>query len=482
MNLMMFSQEINIGTPYSISKNINTDGDEFLPIISADGNTLYFCGYQREDNLGLEDIYVSYFENGQWTKPEIAEGISTAASNDAALAVSADGNSMIMFKDGEIYTTNKTKTGWGELVKFEELNYKDWNADAFYTSDGNAILFSSGDRFDGNYDIFVIEKKNDGTWSEPINLGDTINKGTFSRSPFLHYDMKTLYFSTAAYDGEGELDIYKTTRLSETSWTEWSSPINLGPEINNESYDWGFKIVASGEKAIYNVTIDGNNDIYMVDLPKEIQPEKVVVVTGKVTDTKKLPLDADIIWEDLETGEKVGNLKSDPVTGEYIITLPKGKNYGFFVSKESYYPVSENLNLKGDIANYELIKDFVLKNVVEIKEGNETIQLNNLFFETGKHNLKIESYPELNRLADFIKENPEIKIEISGHTDNVGSDEYNQTLSERRANEVKNYLTSKGCNSKQLTAVGYGESKPVASNNTDDGKAKNRRVEFKVIK
>ena len=471
--------------PYPISDNINTaTGDEYVPVLTADGKTLYFCGSDRDDNLGGEDIYVSHFVNGEWTKPKIVKELSTAENNESPLSISADGNTMIFFDNGKIYSSERTANGWSEPELFDVLNFKDWNSDVSITADGNAIFFSAGTKswFDIDIKIYVTNKQPDGTWSEPICLDSIINAGTINRSPFLHPDMKTLYFSTDGYGGYGYLDIYKTTRLDENSWDKWSEPVNLGENINTEGYDWAMRITTQGDKAIYNISTNDQNDIYMVDLEKEMQAEKVVTLSGKITDEAGNPLDAKINWENLETGTKIGNLKSNPANGEYFITLPVGKNYGIYVSKDGYYPVSENIDLRKNIVNYDIKKDFTLKNIEKILEGETSIQLNNVFFETAKYDLKKESYPELNRLADFLKQNPNVKVEISGHTDNVGSDEYNKNLSQQRANTVKKYLISQGCNSEQLKAVGYGETKPIASNNTEEGKAQNRRVEFRVIK
>ncbi len=471
--------------PYPISDKINTEsGDEYVPILTADGKTLYFCGSDRDDNLGGEDIYVSHLVNGKWTTPKIVEKLSTEDANESPLSVSADGNTLILFKNGEIYSTEKTADGWSELKKFDVLNFKDWNSDVCITADGNAILFSAGVKswFDIDIKIYVTTKQEDGTWSEPHCLDSVINAGTINRSPFLHPDMKTLYFSTDGYGGYGYLDIYKTTRLDENSWDKWSTPVNLGENINTEGYDWAMRITTDGKKAIYNVAIDDQSDIYMVDLEEEMQAEKVITLSGKITDEAGNPLDAKVNWENLETSEKIGTLKSNPATGEYFITLPQGKNYGIYISKDGYYPISDNEDLRGEIKKYNIHKDFVLKNIKKILQGETSIQLNNVFFETNKYELQKESFPELNRLAEFLKTNPTVKIEISGHTDNVGSESYNKNLSQQRANTVKQYLISQGCNKNQLISVGYGESKPVETNATEEGRAKNRRVEFKVIK
>ncbi len=480
LSLQTFAQ---VGKPYPI-KELNTpDGDEYEPLITADGKTMYFCATDRDDNLGLEDIFVSHWENGHWSKPEVLTDICTADKNEAPLTVSTDGTTLIVFIDGNVYKTHKQADGhWSKPEPFEEVNYSDWNCDVNISADGNAILFSSGDSWKTSINIYVITKNEDGTWSEPQKLLETINKGDVNRTPFLSADMKTLYFSSDMEGGYGELDIYKATRTNLNSWTEWSEPINLGKNINTPDYDWAFKITTDGTKGYYNITIDDQEDIYMVDLPKNLQPEKVITLSGKILNTDGEPLYAEINWKNLETGEKLATLNSDPATGEYFITLTKGINYGIYVSKDGFYPVSYNLDLRGNIKNYNLHKDFTLKKIEKKIQGDVSIKFNNVFFETAKYDLKPESFPELNRLAEFIKQHPDIKVEIAGHTDNVGSVEYNLELSQKRANAVKEYLISKGVNPAQLIAKGYGESKPVATNATPEGRQQNRRVEFKILK
>lgn len=476
-------ENLKSNEPYSFSPMINSDGSEYLACLTTDGKTLYFAGTDREGNIGLEDVFVSYFVDGKWSKPVVIEALSKDDSNDAPMSISADGNTIIIFRDGKMYSSNKTVNGWSEPELFDDVNFSPWNCDAVYTADGNAVLFSSGVTSPSiRIDIYVIEKEKDGSWSEPINLGKTINSGAFNRSPFLHSDMKTFYFSSDVEGGYGGLDIYKSTRLSGTSWTEWSEPINLGSEINKDDADWAFKTTTNGNKGIYNVIIDGQADIYEVDLKEEMQAEKVVTITGVITDNSGNPLDAEIAWENLETGKKVGTLKSNPTTGEYIIILPLGKNYGFYVSKEDYYPESDNINLQVNVSEYDIKKDFVLVELSKIIDGDGAIKLNNLFFETSKYDLQLESFPELNRLATFIKSSGNINIKISGHTDDVGSAEYNMNLSLKRAIAVKEYLVAVGCNESQILAVGYGEEKPIESNETEEGRASNRRVEFSVVK
>ncbi|MBN2893711.1 MAG: OmpA family protein, partial [Bacteroidales bacterium] len=227
--------------------------------------------------------------------------------------------------------------------------------------------------------------------------------------------------------------------------------------------------------------LDNQSDIHYIYLPEKTRPDKVAIIKGVVTDINGNTLQADIVWEDLDNNTKLGNLKTDPATGEYIITLPLGKNYGFYVSKTAYYPVSDNLDLSNFDQNITVVKNFQLIDEQQIIQGQAAIQLHNVFFDFDKYDLKSTSYPELNRLAEFIKLHPDLKIEISGHTDNRGYDYYNNNLSQDRATAVKDYLISQGCNQAQLISKGYGSTKPIANNTTDYGRQQNRRVEFKVL-
>lgn len=485
-------------TSKSVGSVINSDAYEYMPVVTADDQIMYFCGQDRPDNKGGEDIYVSKFSDDDWSQPYLIDNLCTSFGNEAPLAISADGTQMIVFSNGNVYLSDKTNSGWSRLRPINEINTnKYWEADAYFSPDGNAIFFASdrpsniggfhkfssfyhGD-YVGNLDIYIIEKQDDGSWSQPINLGTTINTPYAERTPFLHPDMKTLYFASDGHPGVGKMDVFKCTRLSDTSWTQWSEPVNLGLGINTPKKEYGYKISTNGEIAYFSKFFDNKSDIHYIYLPEATRPDKVAIVKGVVTDKDGNKLQANLIWENLVDNLQLGELKTDPVSGEYIITLPLGKNYGFYVSKAGYYPISENLDLTNFDENVTVVKNFQLVDEQQIIQGQTAIQLNNVFFDFDKYDLKSTSYAELDRLADFIKQHPDLKIEISGHTDNKGSDNYNNQLSQNRANSVRDYLISKGCNQNQLISKGYGSFKPIADNSTDAGRQQNRRVEFMVI-
>ena len=402
-----------------------------------------------------------------------------------------------MYANTDIYYSDKVATGWSIPRPFPSINGKgSWEADAMISSDGNAILFISdrkgnygrlhkfGELYhgshSGNSDIYVAFRTESG-WSKPINLGGKVNTSYSERSPFLHPDMKTLYFSSEGHNSLGRLDVFKTERLSDSSWTEWSVPVNLGKEINSFGDEYDYKISTDGEYAFLSSLKSNNYDIYKMKLPKTFRPGYVAIVSGFITNKKGESIQANLKWENLKTGEVIGYSKSDLADGSYLIILPLGKNYGYFIEHPDYYPLSGNIDLSEQKDQIEIRKDFVLLSYVEIINEKIPIPLENVFFEFNKYELKSESFSELNRLINFINKNSGVKLEIGGHTDNVGTADYNKKLSEQRAKSVVAYLLAKGVEKSQLVAVGYGEVKPIEPNETKEGKAKNRRVEFRVL-
>lgn len=491
-------QVINIET-------VNSKKGEYFPVISIDGKTMYFTS--SEGKKGGEDIYYSQLVASTWIIPKNLGSPFSTKENDAINSISADGNTIVLFGaykgligGGDNFYAEKTSTGWNEIKAFPKpVNSVFWDCDGFLTSDGKAFMFTSdrkgcvGDfvkggqfyhgEYDGNTDIWVSVKTDSG-WGKPVNLGAVVNTPFTERSPFLHPDGKTLYFSSDGHYGIGSLDVFKCLRLSDTSWTDWSEPVNLGKEVNTSGYDVAYKVTTDGENAFFSSDREGGKgsyDIYSIKLPPEAKPEKnVITITGKVTDEKGNPLEADLKWYDLSANKNIGELKSNPQTGEYIITIPNGLLYSYYAEKSGYYSVSNTVDLASENTYKELVVDIVMQSIVSLEE--KSVKLNNIYFDFDKFDLKQESFIELDRVYKFLNDNPNVRVEISAHTDAVGSDEYNQELSQRRAESVVSYLISKGINGERLIAKGYGESIPVADNNTEEGKAANRRVEMKIVK
>ena len=491
----------------SFGNTVNTDKGEYSPVMTADDKYLYFCGKGRKDNLSGEDIFVSENMKSYWSSPKLVDDLCSYG-NDAPVSVSTDGTQMILFRNGKLYFSSKTQTGWSEPELFPyPINDENWIADAMITSDGKNIIFASvrdavqnknhtkGLYYyhgDGQYygpdtrgydiNIFVSNKTDDG-WATPINLGNNINTPYCDRSPFLHPDMKTLYFSSDGHGGFGGMDVYKSTRLADTCWTCWSEPVNLGKEINTVRDDWGYKITTDGKKAYFASKAENSEyeDLLWLNLPASMRPDYVATISGKLIDRKKKPVEAKIIWEDLNTKQNVGESKSDPSDGSFFIVLPLGKIYGFYVEKDEYFPISDNIDLRNidkPIKQEENIDMITFKEMID--EGI-AVPVNNLFFNFAESALLPYSIPELKRVAKIIKSN-KLKVEISGHTDNVGDSLSNMQISVKRAISVKDFLVLEGCNIDDFSVVGYGDIRPIANNNSEEGRAKNRRVELKFVK
>lgn len=484
---------------------INTNTSEYVPLMTADGESLYFCRYIVHDMS--EDIYVSQRRDGVWQPAEQVKDLSNRRNNEGPMALSADGNTMILFVEGNLYSAERTATGWSAPMPLPPIiNSEYWDADAALSADGKALVFIShrpgakgihrsrwkthyhGDNF-GNCDLFVSLRDENGAWREPINLGPTVNTPFSERSPFLHYDLKTLYFSSDGHGGLGRMDVYKTERLDD-SWTRWSTPVNLGKNINTAGNDWGYKISTDGSKIYYSAARNNatdneqNMDIFEMKLPERARPQSVCIVSGRVVDAQGAPVAAQVIWEDLATGQKIGELKSNPQNGNFFLVLPEGKNYGYYLHKEGYLPQADNIDLRSLKCPLTIDKQIQLTNLTEMVEKDIALPLKNLFFDTNKFELKPESFPELNRLMDYVRlaQQQGYRLEIAGHTDSQGSDRDNLTLSRNRARSVREYLISKGCPPDMIRSEGYGESKPVADNESEAGRALNRRVEVRFYK
>ena len=482
--------------------NNDENGRQYCPEISADEKKIFFCGSSREDNLGGEDIFYSKKTgSNSWSTPKILESLNTMFGNEALEHMSADNTALYYFSGGTIKQSEITQTGFSSPIELNSnINQGSWQADISVSSDGNALFFSSIYSENLNYnnlssnsmtgtladyhgsaghqsDIYVSLKDANGNWGKALNLGAVINTIHCDRSAFLHPDMKTLYFSSNGHGGLGNLDVFVSKRLADSCWNCWSDPVNLGKEINSANSDWGYNINTDGDKAYFS----RKSKIAYINLPKHLRPNFVATVSGTVTNDKDEIVPCSIKWEDLETGKEIGTSKSNPKDGNYYMVLPLGKNYGYYIEKEGYFPLSNNVNVKKANKPISINEDIVLITFKQMIEEGVPVRLNNLFFNSGKSDLLPSSIPELKRVAKIIQQE-NLKVEISGHTDNVGDTKMNQKLSEDRANSVKTFLISEGVPKNLLTTIGLGESKPVESNNTKHGKAKNRRVELRFVK
>lgn len=470
--------------PVNMGAAINTANDEYMPVATADQSMLIFT--RKIDNN--EDFYKSVKVNGQWqTATYLSDRINTPQYNEGAQSITQDGKYLFFTgcnrPDGlgrcDIYVSQKMGDDWAKPFDLSPpVNTSGWESQPSISADGRTLYFVSNRKGGyGGYDIWKSTLTDKG-WGQPENLGPNINTAFDEQSPFIHADDSTLYFCSDGWPGLGGKDLF-VSRLGKDG--KWQKPVNLGYPINSSGDENGLTVTADGAYAFFssnNLNGYGGYDIYTFELPANLRPKTVTYVKGTVADAKTLQLlQADVEIIDLQRNEIVYNDESDPSDGSFLATLTSGKNYGLNISKSGYLFYSANFSLVG----HQPKDPFLIKVLLQpIEVGNKVI-LNNIFFDTNRYDLKPESMAELQKLIDFLNENPAVKIEISGHTDNVGSEQANQVLSENRAKSVYQFLVNHGINAARLVYKGYGETQPIATNDTDEGRQKNRRTEFKII-
>lgn len=508
--LKLIAQKENVITPETIVKienagaQINSQYPELRPTISPDGNLLFFIRQNDPYNTKVnevpnsQDIWFSEKDsNGHWSNAvHLGYPLNTVEYN-AVFWISPDNNRILIrnaFIDGDYFGDGVSMcylTRYGNWSKPEMLRIKNFDRynrgnqyGASMADDGKTLLLYMSQK-EGSFDneIYVSFLQDDGSWSEPRSLGRKINLAKYNQlTPYLASDNVTLYFSSNRPGGVGDNDIWKAKRLDD-SWQKWSDPVNLGTPINTPGWDAFFTLDAGGEYA-YMTTDDGGygaSDIVRVKLLEREKPDPVVLVSGNVYNAKtREPLSASLVYETLPDGNQAGNGISNPVDGSFKMVLPYNRNYSIRASADHFFAISENLNLDSlvRVGYKEIHKDLYL---VPIEVG-QVVRLNNVFFDFDKWDLRPESYIELDRVVKLLRDNPAIQIALGAHTDSRGSDEYNFRLSDHRAQSVMQYILSKGIDPGRITAHGYGESRPVATNDTDEGRQLNRRVEFTIVK
>jgi outer membrane protein OmpA-like peptidoglycan-associated protein/tetratricopeptide (TPR) repeat protein len=470
--------------PVNVGPNINTADDEYWPIGIADESELIFT---RKINNN-EDFYKSMKVNGVWQPAvPLSANINTAEYNEGAESITQDGKYLFFTgcnrPDGlgrcDIYISQKKGDDWSRPADLPPpINTPGWESQPSISADGRTLYFSSNRRGGyGGYDIWKSTLTDNG-WGQPENLGPNINTMYDEQSPFIHPDDSTLYFCSDGWPGLGGKDLFVSRRGKDGAWQK---PVNLGYPINTSGDENGLTITAQGNYAFFasnNIPGGyGGFDIYTFELPENLRPHLVTYVKGQVLDAKtNQPLESAVEIIDLQKDQPVYEDYSDPDKGNFLATLTSGKNYGLNISKSGYLFYSQNFSLAGH-APRDPFNITVLLQPIEI--GNKVI-LTNIFFDTNKFDLKQESLAELQKLVDFLSLNPTIKIEISGHTDNVGNDQLNQKLSENRAKAVYDFLIQSKVDPARLQYKGYGKTQPIATNDTDEGRQKNRRTEFKI--
>lgn len=484
-----------------LDENVNSESTELNPILSPDGKTLYFSRRNHPQNMGgvedKEDIWFSELDqNGKW---QLAKNMGPEFNNagpnfiSSVNAATPDGQSVVMIlgnkylPDGKMIAgvsmSNHENGQWTKPEALEIENDYNYNEKAnYFMANSRKTLILSVERDDsrGSRDLYVSFMKPDSTWTEPVNLGDNINTASEESAPFLASDNETLYFASSGFSGFGGADIYVSKRLDDT-WENWTDPQNLGPEVNSKLDDLFFNIPANSDYAYYSRGITQENaDIFRVKLPIYRAPVTMVTIRGKLIDAKTgLPLAAKVIYESLPDGTQLGFVYSDPKTGEYEFKLPAGKLYSIRAEADGHISESHVVDLRNIKEDGKVdIENFTLKPIDTLP----TITLNTILFAFNKATLLPQSFPELNRIAELMTTNTGMQVEIVGHTDSNGDETYNLWLSQWRAQSVSNYIVGKGITKERVSVAYFGEAKPAESNETAEGRSKNRRVEFKIIK
>jgi len=484
------------GKRENLGPEVNSKYTELGPIVSPDGKKLFFIREDDPQNNDYpercQDVFMSKLDSaGKWSAARhLGYPFNKDKFNDI-VGFSADNNTRYVkgyFVRGKyegmgFSFCNMTDKGWSEpeglkVKGYERLLSEGTSVSNYMHSDNKILLMSFIPKRKKDFDMYVSFRIDEKHFTEPVPVG--INTPYAEQSPFLASDGVTLYFSSDRPGGFGSNDIWMVRRLDET-WQKWSEPVNLGEGVNTKDWDAYYAISAEGDYAYMTSYANtyGGGDVVRIKLKEEVRPRPVALVSGRVLDKKTgRPVEAHIAYVTLDDGKEAGTARSTPGTGEYQIILPYGKQYGFKAQAEGYYAVSENLDLTA-LKNYtEVKRDLQL---VPIEVG-QVVRLNNIFFESGKAELKSESFVELNGVVQLLGEQPLLEIALAGHTDNVGADEANMKLSDDRAKAVYDYLVSKGVAAARLSFKGYGESKPVAGNDSEEGRAQNRRVEFSIVK
>ncbi len=489
--------------PINLGENINSEYNEYLPAITADEQTLIFTRlitngkryYDGSPQL-QEDFFISEKKDNKFTLAKAIGEPLNSQGNEGAQSLSADGRTLFFtsceyergksyhgksYGSCDIFISHKVGDNWSQPENLgATVNSKYWESQPSFSADGKTLYFAS-DRpgGKGKIDIWKTELQEDNTWAKPINLGDSINTKGQDQSPFIHYDNKTLYFASNGHIGMGKQDLFMAKIDTSGKFTEVK---NLGYPINTWDEEVGLTINANGNTAYFASSKKsefGGLDLYTFELPKEIKPNKVTYVKGIVYDAESVDkLEAKIKLINLSSNKEIAQAISDKETGEFLICLPIGEDYAFNVSKEGYLFYSETFSLSKSSDNIKVYRfDIPLS---PLRKGQKTI-LKNIFFDTNSYELKKTSYPELEKLFQFLQKNKNIKVEIGGHTDNTGNETHNKKLSLNRAKSVYDYLIKKGIMANRLRFKGYGSSMPIDKNNTEKGKQKNRRTEFKVL-
>lgn len=478
--------------PKNLGPNINTPKSEYLPALTADGETLIYCTLLGDNRYNRqEDFFISKLVDGQWQKGTPIEHLNTEDS-EGSQAISADGKLII-------FTACNRKGGLGacDLYYSETVNGKVMppknlgapintgliETQPSLSSDGKTLYFVRAESgWKGNSDIWQSDRQPNGKWGQPVRLDSTINSPDQEQSPFIHPDGQTLYFTSRGHVGMGSFDIFFARKQADG---KWGTPENIGYPINTAGSEGAVFISLDGSTAYISSTMEGGqgeSDIYAFALHDAAKPKPVTFVKAVVTDAlSRLPLVATAEIIELSSGKPFATVTTD-ANGEFLFTLPAGGNYALNVSKEKYLFYSENFALTEPGTLDKPFKLAIALSPMSDATAARPIVLKNIFFETGSATLQKESLPELAQLKKLLAENPTLRIQINGHTDNVGSDADNLKLSEARAKAVFDHLVQSGADASRLQFKGFGEAVPASTNDTEEGRRMNRRTEYVVVK
>jgi flagellar motor protein MotB len=479
--------------PESLGDSVNSEYNEYWPCLSVDESLLMFtvmdpAGSGPTGRRVQEDFYYSLRSGTGWRKRINAGSPLNTPDNEGAHTMTADGRVLYFTacnrRDGkgrcDIYRSERVGDRWGTPVNIGgPVNSGYSEKHPAVSADGRKLFFTS-DRpgGKGSFDIWVSTWSGD-RWGEPQNLGDSVNTAWMEQSPYIHPDQQSLYFSSSGWPGMGQGDLY-VSRLGPTG--QWSLPENLGYPVNTHNDEIGLSVTASGERAYFASDRDSgtDTDLFTFELPVAARPVPVSYMTGRVCDSRsRIGLEARMQLIDLESGELVMELGTSRPEGEFLMSLPTERTYMLSVTAKGYLFHSEHFAFSGI---YEKIDPFRMDIPMErITEGSAVV-MNNIFFDVDSHALRTVSRTELNKVAAFLLAHPELVVEIGGHTDSTGSASHNRMLSEKRAIAVTTYLTGQGVPPENLRAIGYGDTLPVGDNETEQGRAKNRRTELKILK
>ncbi len=498
---------ISYAQPVDPFSKINSPYDEQNPVISYDGKTLYLTIAMHPQNIGGKrdpgDIWISVKEGDGWSDPVHGGGILNNSAYNSVAGMSKDGSELYLLSHYKangsspstqgISVSRRTNIGWSvpQNITIPYFLNKSSTLDGYWHEQKSVIIFSAESHTtSGAEDLYVSFMRN-GNWSELTNLGKVINSPNQEMSPSLNEDGTKLYFaSNGRKGGLGSFDIYVSNRLDDT-WTSWSEPVNVGSQINSDGRELYFREYPSQSFSLYTSThnSDGYGDIRMIKdsintnppeikplaetVAPEILPENSILISGKVTNSKT----GEGIPARLVFRAEAPNAANGNTEGAYSIVLKKAFVYAIEIDAVGYVNLSERLDIKS-ISTNNLEMNFKLQPI----EVGAIVNLKSILFELGSTDLLDESYSELNVVVDFLTSNPKVEIELEGHTDNRGDEKKNLELSQQRVDKIKSYLVSRGINARRIKGKGFGGSRPIATNNTEEARKLNRRVEFRILK